>query len=161
MDQRECKFQSLGICNKVYIFLMRILTRQALKTDTLGNANPNSHNDPAGYDPRVHPVVQETPCEGPVSEAEVEPEQQKNNVKDLESVGNGKGAEEESAQTKAPKKTVSINERVEEIDTKRKMIKRKKSKSADLNLGSSDDEPKHLKSILKVGSNLDDNLISY
>ncbi|WCJ43232.1 hypothetical protein M5689_023988 [Euphorbia peplus] len=56
-----------------------------------------------------------------------------------------------SVEAKAPKKVVSINERVEEIDTSKKRMRRKKSKE-NWSLFEKEEEHKPLKSILKVGS---------
>ncbi|XLR26404.1 hypothetical protein HN51_039619 [Arachis hypogaea] len=41
MDQRELHLQPLGICYKLYNFIIKTLASQALKTVTLGR--PNSH----------------------------------------------------------------------------------------------------------------------
>ncbi|KAF3454416.1 hypothetical protein FNV43_RR04863 [Rhamnella rubrinervis] len=66
-------------------------------------------------------------------------------------------------QAKAPekvvsiKKTVSINDRVEEIDKIMKERKKRKSLEKLNSLQKEEDEPQPLRSILKVGSNLDDN----
>ncbi|KAJ9180195.1 hypothetical protein P3X46_008471 [Hevea brasiliensis] len=68
-------------------------------------------------------------------------------------VSPGKRPEEEaplpSLEAKPPKKVVSMNDRVEEIETSKKKIKKKKSKERLTSFEQEEDEPKPLKSILK------------
>lgn len=82
-------------------------------------------------------------------------------------VSPGKRPEEEAQlssvapQAKPPKKVVSINERVEEIGTSKNKMKRKKSSDKLTSLQCQEDEPKPLKSILKVGSDLGEKSSSF
>ena len=78
-------------------------------------------------------------------------------VPSTQAAGEGHRAEEGSAiQSKAPKKMVSINDRVEDIH--KAMKKRKKSKSFDKSNSfmNGEDESKPLRPILKVASDLDE-----
>lgn len=69
MDQREHQLQTLGICNRLYNFIMRALTAQALKTVTLGHPvqkNLLKANDGAACESDQlanQGVPEQTPCE--------------------------------------------------------------------------------------------------
>lgn len=149
---------------------MKSLVLQALKIVTSGRRmnrrlypSPVSDAMPGGItDQQAHPAAQATS-----GECEVESDPSSANLGSSRN-GNVKNdkelqSDEATVRAKAPekvvslKKTVSINDKVEEID--KIMKKRKKSKSLEkLNsLENEEDEPKPLRSILKVGSNLDDN----
>lgn len=173
MDEGEHQHHpSLSIFNRLFI-IMKSLVLQTFKTLTLGRLmnrclypSPVSDAMPGGTnDQPAHPAAQATSGE---CEVESDPSSanlgssRNGNVKDDKQIQ----SVEATARTKAPekvgsiKKTVSINDTVEEID--KIMKKRKKNKSLEkLNsLENEEDEPKPLRSILKVGSNLDYNTVT-
>lgn len=173
MDQKEQKqLQPLGICERLYNFIIETLASQAQKRVTLGR--PMNQVD-CTNDPTVHPI---NVCE------QAKNIKESGNSTSLRSLLNydnpkddkelprvqtifdaGESQEEKvirlaktTSQAKAPKKMVSINDKVEMID--KIMKKRKKSKSFDRSssLVSEEDEiNKPLRSILKVGSDLNKN----
>lgn len=177
MDEKETK--SLGVCHRLFNFIMKILTLQALRKAALGC--------PAGHVSSAALLSDAIHGKGgiksdPMAQAKLESGKTNNTSKESDSStslgslpqndqaeddkesppteGGGdavKAEEEASAQPRAPKKMVSINERVEDIN--KTMKKRKKSKSFDRSnsLENGEDEPKPLKSILKVDSNRDEN----
>lgn len=120
----------------------------------------------------THPMAQETALQGAISYAGVEPEPEPaHNHENVQGMGgssilSGPSKEEKNEEEAAvsaiasekqlPKKMVSINETVEEVAASRKKNKKKRSEK----MGSFDqeiEEPKPLKSILKVGSKLNEN----
>ncbi|EXC31828.1 hypothetical protein L484_020656 [Morus notabilis] len=181
MDEKEN--QSLGMCHRLFNFIMKSLALQALKKSTLGC--PTNHSSAAAppsdaihgegetkSDQMVHPTAQglenTNTSKNSDSTSSLGSLLQNDQVKDDEEfrpsqgIGDAERAEEEiSAQPKPPKKTVSINDRAEDIH--KIMKKRKKSNSFDrsYSLENGEDEHKSLRSILKVGSNLDDNTEAY
>ncbi|XP_062084682.1 uncharacterized protein LOC133790869 [Humulus lupulus] len=168
MDEKET--QPHGICNRLFNFMMKSLALQAIKRVTLGHPSPS---DAATHDrngTKSDQIIEETLGKTRASRARFMLEN--NNTKDpdqkLKSIqGELKNKFESSAvdeipeeereaapqQKKAPKKMVSINDRVEDIH---KIVKKRmKSKSFDKYNSfdnGEDDEVKPLKSILKVGS---------
>lgn len=164
MDQREFHLQHVGICYKLYHFIMRTLAAQTLKTVTLGAPShfgsssirvpisDATQRGPGGAreDKTMRP---ETPFEGENDkEILTEHTEEKFNscIDESELKGENMGASLILPQ--APKKMVSINDNVEEI------ILPSKNKSFQKSI-SQDQEDQHLKplrSILKVGSNLND-----
>lgn len=208
MDQREHHLQSWNVCHRLFNFIVRSLTSQALKTVTLGRLPPMNrglipgvHSSEAGNDgaesKNDHPdpatVAQGSPCEAALSGANVELDEQGNTSKNLEPFGlhgeelppvQGSGddvmsspqisrdnsdclldsgkinPEEEAplstttAPRRAPRKTVSINDVVEEMSTPKKNKKQSKAFSKSTSIGSEEDDPRPLRSILKVGSSL-------
>ncbi|GLT78972.1 hypothetical protein SLA2020_504870 [Shorea laevis] len=183
MDPREQELQSLGICERLYNFFTRSLATYALKTVTLGLPHdhaPASAPVSTGVDVSssntnkpVHPVAPETWSAGSALQGKVEQERAKSSSSDhiidrkellIQDTSPEKEEEEEAQlpenvfQAKAPKKVVSKNETVEEIKLSKKKRKRKKSTEKVASFEDETDEPKPLKSILKVGSiNLNEN----
>ncbi|KAL5566150.1 hypothetical protein UlMin_029314 [Ulmus minor] len=160
MDER--RNQSQGICQKLFNFIMKILSSHAQKTITLGpptnqkSAEPNHDEVGTKSD---HPMAQVEP-EKPNSPKNPNPSD--NFISS--SFGSAKREEEEAdsvpnsaaTQAKAPRKMVSMNDTVEDIH--KILKKRKKNKSFEkLNsLENDEEETKPLRSILKVGSNLNE-----
>lgn len=182
MDEK--KNQSLGMCHRLFNFIMKSLALQALKKSTLGC--PTNHGSAAAppsdaihgegetkSDQMVHPTAQGLENTNTLKNSDstssslgslLQNDQEKDDKEFRPSQGirDAERAEEEiSAQAKPPKKMVSINDRVEDI--RKIMKKRKKSNSFDrsYSLENEEDEQKPLRSILKVGSNLDDNTEAY
>ncbi|PON85506.1 Tim44-like domain containing protein [Trema orientale] len=123
------------------------------KTGTSKSPDPSLGSLQTGQDDKKFPPIQGIAGNAISSPLQVDKEQKS----ELESCAESEIAEDEAApQPKAPKKMVSINDRVEEIH--KIMKKRKKSRSFDkLNsFVNGEDESEPLKSILKVGSNLDE-----
>ncbi|GAU21385.1 hypothetical protein TSUD_32140 [Trifolium subterraneum] len=152
MDQRELHLQHLGICYKLYNFITTTLASQALKTVTLGCSTHyrTTSTAPRGSDSEADKMVRlETPC---------------NKAKDKDSpcMNVGEMVREDKARLQkriSLKKSVSINDNVEHILPNKKNKKRSKSfqKSSSLDQEEEDDEePKPLRSILKVSSDLKD-----
>ncbi|CAI0551088.1 unnamed protein product [Linum tenue] len=143
MDQRDHQYlEPLSICNRLYNFIMRSLATQAFKTVTLGCSSSQPHHFDAKAD-----LGEEK------SDASVSFEMIKSQDQEARSIGGTSLRCLLAAEAKPPKKVVSINDRVEEIDVgKKKKITRKGSS---VNLGSYEgqrDGEKPLRSILKVGS---------
>ncbi|AES61308.1 hypothetical protein MtrunA17_Chr1g0191431 [Medicago truncatula] len=146
MDQRELHLQHLGICYKLYYFITKTLASQALKTVTLGCSARYSSTStaPRGSDCEADKVLRlGIPCnkDSPCTKVD-------------EMVKEGT--------TRLPKrislkKSVSICDNVEQILPNKKIKKRSKSfqKSSSLDQ-EEEEEPKPLRSILKVGSDLND-----
>ncbi|KAK9291807.1 hypothetical protein L1049_019757 [Liquidambar formosana] len=186
MDQREYQLQSLGICHRLFNFIMKILEAQALKPVTLG---PPMHHgltqlpildasqNRLGFmcDESMHLMAQETSCEGHDSGDEALEDLAHVNTlrspsieeKNDSSADQGKAPQEVEAapsivpQARAPKKSVSINDRAEEIIDTSKKNKRKKAAEKSASMEREKDEPKPLKSILKVGSNVNEKSDSF
>jgi hypothetical protein len=160
MDQREHQLQSLSICHRLYNFIMKTIVSQALKTVPLGSLQRN----------HGHPIAQGRPCEPALSGAEEVPTVQGSGDDTISSpqiikdnndscLDSGRRPEEEApisttaAQLpKAPKKTVSINEVVEEIGTPKKSKKNSKATRKSNSFDREEDDQKPLKSILKLPS---------
>ncbi|CAK8572413.1 unnamed protein product [Lathyrus sativus] len=148
MDQREFHFQHLGICHKLYYFITKTLASQALKTVTLGCSTPYNSTSTAskGSDSEANKVVRsETPCN-------------KAEDKDSGCMKIDEKVREDAARLAKKtslRKSVSINDNVEEILPNKKNKRRSKSfqKSSSLD---QEEEPKPLRSILKVDSDLKD-----
>ncbi|CAN0914336.1 hypothetical protein LINGRAHAP2_LOCUS28503 [Linum grandiflorum] len=136
--------QPLSICNRIYSFIMKSLATQAFKTVTLGcSTAPPTHHDGtrADFD------------EGKSDASVVKPEEEKGPAKKTTSSSLASLLASEARGP--PKKVVSINERVEEIDKSKKMMIRRKGSSEKVNPfegQAGDDIDKPLRSILKVGS---------
>ena len=187
MDEKETK--SLGVCRRLFNFIMKILTLQALRKATLG-CLAGRVSSAALLSDAIH--GKDGIKSDPMAQAKLESGKTNNTSKESDSStslgslpqndqaeddkesppteGGGdavKAEEEASAQPRAPKnmvsmkKMVSIDDRVEDIN--KTMKKRKKSKSFDRSnsLENGEDEPKPLKSILKEGSNRDENTEAY
>ena len=136
MEQGEHNAQSLSICYRIYHFIMKTLVSQAMKTVTLGGSK--QFDSTKIQNCRDDKVV-------------VEQETKEKNIE-----------EKIATKAKAPRKTVSINENVEEIDDGKKRKKRCKSfqKSNSLERQQEENEDiKPLRPILKVKSNLDEKSI--
>lgn len=126
------------------------------KTNTSNNSDPSS--SPGSLrNGQVKDDKELPPIQGIAGNAMTSPPRvDKEEKSEFESCAEAEIAEDEAAsQPKAPKKMVSINDRVE---IHKSMKKRKKSKSFDKSNSfvNAEDESKPLKSILKVGSNLDE-----
>lgn len=129
---------------RLYRFVFSSPQDQASKTVTLGNPPPF----PAGE---------------VLSPSVVEDRKDNDNGDYDDEVGedNDKGEDTMMSvvpEKKAPKKTVSINENVEEINSGKRLKRRNKSKQKLLSSMEEEEEvePKRLKSILKVSSNIND-----
>lgn len=81
MDQRESQFQSMSICHRLFLFIMKSLASHAHKTVYLGSASNQgstqvpiitSHADNGAGSNSDHPMAQETPCEDAIPGAKVE-----------------------------------------------------------------------------------------
>lgn len=145
MEGREQHIQSLGICQRLYN-IMRSLASQAFKSVTLGLPSIPEH--------------------AILNEAGTKCNRKEENGLD----GNSKlRAEEEteaqipsiSSRAKPPRKTVSINEEIEDMEKTLKL--RRKSRFEKLNsLELPGDEPEPLRaSILKVGSDLSKKMAAF
>jgi hypothetical protein len=164
MDHREQQLQSLSICHRLFNFIMKTIASQALKTVPLGAPTTN----------HSHPMAHEKPHEAAPSGAEEVPTVDQaigddtmikdNNDSNIDS---GKSVEEEApisttaAQPKPLKKTVSINDTVEEISTPTKSKKMSKATKKSTSFEREEDGPKPLRSILKMGSNLSEKSDSF
>ncbi|KAK8508874.1 hypothetical protein V6N13_090826 [Hibiscus sabdariffa] len=169
----------LGLCHKLYNFIMKYLATYAMKKVTLGQG---SHQDstqlpspgaasaiPSSIaDQAVHPVDNETPVEDASLQAKAEAEPICNHSESGISTATSieEKNEDEAPATSAiqpearpPRKMVSINDTVEEM-TATASKKKKSRKKRTEKMGSFDqeiiEEPKPLKSILKVGSKIDE-----
>ncbi|KAJ8772006.1 hypothetical protein K2173_027183 [Erythroxylum novogranatense] len=146
----EHQSQSLSICNRFYNFIARSLSTHAFKTVTLGHpAHPISHD-----------AKPKSPSEHPFASLSSVSKDQDNNCHSLSAVEGTdikihgeEGNVSVAAQSRTLKKAVSINDSVEEIDTRKKKLKGKKSFEK-ISSFEQEDEPKPLRSILKEGSNL-------
>ncbi|KAJ1387469.1 hypothetical protein SESBI_39991 [Sesbania bispinosa] len=150
MDQREFHLHPLGICYRLYHFITKTLALHALKTVTLGRSPHYNEDDDNKELPPTH-------GSSPAQQAE-----EKNNpCRNVDGVAGENMALPKAGLSQATslKKTVSISENVEEILPSKK-IKKKRSKLSFQKSSSMDqeeeEEPKPLRSILKVGSDLKD-----
>ncbi|KAK2640558.1 hypothetical protein Ddye_028353 [Dipteronia dyeriana] len=149
MDDREHQLQSLSIFQRFYNFLKSLATyalkimMSGSKTARLPRGTPTSPHE-AAMGTQFEPVEQAITCK------------ENKNVSDTSSAGpphveEKRRLEQETSfsadatQARAPKKMVSINDNVERI----KFSKRSRKRELEV-----DDEPRPLKSILKVGSDL-------
>ncbi|XVE89728.1 hypothetical protein DITRI_Ditri20bG0019100 [Diplodiscus trichospermus] len=163
----------LGLCHSLYSFIVKCLATLVHGSDK-GSAQLPSSSAASAISSSVpnqatDPVAQEPPQGDASLNAETEPGPALNH-KNVEEMGDGsissatskeeKNEEEAAVSTliaheaQPPKKMVSINDTVEEIAASRKKSKKKRTEK----LGSFDqeiEEPKPLKSILKVGSKQD------
>ncbi|KAK7277889.1 hypothetical protein RJT34_22908 [Clitoria ternatea] len=179
MDQRQFHFHPMGICQKVYHFITKTLALQALKTVTLGCSTKYSSSSTAvkGPDSKKNKEVRlETPRKddnkqlpptqglagGSISSAAVQAEEKNNPCMKIdEKKGENTTLTLPMATllpTKSLKKTVSINENVEEIPPSKK-LKKKRSRSFQRTSSTDqeeEEEPKPPRSILKGGSDLND-----
>ncbi|XP_020201840.1 uncharacterized protein LOC109787697 [Cajanus cajan] len=155
MDQREFHLQHVGICNRLYHFLTKVLASQALKTVTLGHSKRQSSSSTA------------IRGSGQVEDKKLPPTQPlvgDSISKPCKNVDENKGENVASTLPTASlapmpsiKKTVSINENVEEIPPPKK-LKKKWSKSFQKSFSQDQDEEPSTppRSILKVPSDLND-----
>ncbi|TKY61462.1 hypothetical protein E2542_SST11313 [Spatholobus suberectus] len=158
MDQRELH---PGICYKLYLFIMKTLASQAMKTVTLGGSSHYGSSSTEvqitqrGFGTKEDKVVRaETPCEGHFG-GSVSPNIEEKNIPCRNNIDGNEVARENvlGDLPHAPKKMVSINDNVEEII----LPSKKRSKSFQkYNSLDQQEHPKPLRSILKVGSNLND-----
>lgn len=114
-------------------------------------------------DQATHPVAEATPVEDSSLQAKVEPEPMYNHSESgipsatSDEEKNEDVIEAATSEARPPKKMVSINDTVEEMTATASKKKSEKKKRAE-KMGSFDqeiEEPKPLKSILKVGSKID------
>ncbi|CAN4111190.1 unnamed protein product [Withania somnifera] len=169
------------IVNRLYEFFLQSLAAEATKPVTLGNSmdhslvntsQSQSHPGNGNYSSNEHALHPEDSisCVVPeLEEAVVEDDSVlKNGESDLSQVTGEENegykiVEEEipgpsmGTQNKAPKKMVSINDNVEEIYFSKKKKKRKLTEKVPSIKEQVKEELKPLKSILKVGSNVDEN----
>ncbi|KAJ7978024.1 Fibrous sheath CABYR-binding protein [Quillaja saponaria] len=171
MDQRNLQFQSLGICHKLYNFIMKSLASYACKTVTLGRPMhfgltqaPVSDDATKVSGCRTNQLLQPETGDQPPHEGirELPPVQINGGISSAAKLVTENMTEEEkmvqasARQVKAPKKMVSINDKVEEIYTSKKRKKKSIEKSTSLEHEEEEEEPKPLRSILKMGSNLNE-----
>ncbi|BFG37021.1 uncharacterized protein Pyn_32854 [Prunus yedoensis var. nudiflora] len=129
MDGREQHFQSLSICQRLYNIISRRLAYQAVKTLTLGppmkQGSAQLHNESM-----------------PQKTSGRRPEEETHEAATI------------AQQAKPPKKTVSICDKVEDMEKAMKLRRRSKSfeKLNWLELAKEELKQKPLRSILKVGS---------
>ncbi|XP_028784495.1 uncharacterized protein LOC114740502 [Neltuma alba] len=152
MDQREPHVRSLGICYRIYHFIVKTLMSQVSKTVTLGR--------PVQFGSAKVQTCRE-------DEAVVKPETKEQKAREKNGAGMNMNGEEKTVPPReAPKKTVSINDNVEEItDSKKKKKKNRsksfqKSNSLERQQQEEQEDIKPLRPILKVRSNLDEKSIS-
>ncbi|XP_021283330.1 uncharacterized protein LOC110415893 [Herrania umbratica] len=168
----------LSLCHWLYNFIIECLATYAMKSVTLGHSSheASAQETPfadAGLQDKVEPdpahdhkkVAQEIPFEDASLQDKVEPDPAHDHKKVAQEIG-GHGSissepskEEENeegaaTQAQAPKKMVSINDTVEEMAASRKKSRKKKRTEKMGSFEKEIDEPKPLKSILKVGSKL-------
>ncbi|XVF06158.1 hypothetical protein REPUB_Repub06bG0023400 [Reevesia pubescens] len=165
------------LCGRIkvlYNFIMKCLATYATKSVTLGHGSHQAFPGAASAtsssmtDQVTNHTAQESALEDTSLQAKVEQDPVYNHKEDQEmgdiSISSATSQEEKNeeeatvsaigAEAQPPKKMVSINETVEEIAASRKKSKKKKRTEK---MGSFDqeiEEPKPLKSILKVGSKL-------
>lgn len=149
MNQGDDQVRCLGICNWLYNLITKTISAQTLKTVTLGETQPESMS---------HATKSESDLSAPQSakRTQITPSKTDTNHKALPSL-----PASDFSRKKAPKKSVSINDKVEEIvEYKRKTslklaLPRNRRRSVSMDLDDKDGE-KPLKSILKVskGANL-------
>lgn len=144
MEQRE--LHNVGTCYKLYLFVLKSLASQAMKTVTLGGTPSSHYGSSSTHEVNITQKgfgsKPETSCEGSVSQTQRAERKNfpcRNNI-DENVLGD---------LPHAPKKMVSINDNVEEIILPSK--ERSKSDSLD-----QQEYPKPLRSILKVCSNVND-----
>ncbi|KAE8726377.1 hypothetical protein F3Y22_tig00007041pilonHSYRG00008 [Hibiscus syriacus] len=169
----------LGLCHKLYNFIRKYLATYAMKRVTLGQGShqDSTHLPSPGSgsvisssitDQAMPPVAVETSVEDASLQAKVEPGPICNHSESGISSAtlNEEKNEDEAPATSAirpevrpPRKMVSINDTVQEMTataSKKKKIKKKRAEK----MGSFNqeiiEEPKPLKSILKVGSKIDE-----
>ncbi|CAO2836779.1 unnamed protein product [Amaranthus hypochondriacus] len=144
MDHRnEPQFESFGLCQRLFYFIMRALAAQAVKPVTLGPSVPHNNtrkmNWSLGSDKQEAGVQDFTEDSESVASIDMEDEVR------MESTCTSRGG----VKAKAPRKMVSINDKPEVIDLS------KKRKNGEIECRH-DGELRPLRSILKVSSNLYD-----
>ncbi|XP_009773599.1 uncharacterized protein [Nicotiana sylvestris] len=171
------------IINRLFEFVVQSLAAEAIKPVTLGDsmnyslvktsqsrAKPGNRNS-SSNEQILHSEDSTSDVLPKLEETAVEDDSVlKNGENDLSQLTNEENegdviVEEEAprpsmeTQNKAPKKMVSINDNVEEIyfSKKKKMKKKKSTENVPSIKEQEKEEPKPLKSILKVGSNINDN----
>nr|XP_016454213.1 PREDICTED: uncharacterized protein LOC107778468 [Nicotiana tabacum] len=170
------------IINRLFEFVVQSLVAEAIKPVTLGDsmnyslvktsqsrANPGNknsssneqilHSEDSASD--VLPKLEETAVEDDsvLKNGENDLSQQTSEENDDEIVEEEAPGPSIETQNKAPKKMVSINDNVEEIyfSKQKKMKKKKSTEKVPYIKEQEKEEPKPLKSILKVGSNANEN----
>lgn len=175
MDEKNS--QPHGICDRLFNFMMKSLALQTIKRVILGPTTDHrsapARLSEAIHDKVVNPSSLSSAQNGQVkdhnklppiqgiagNEIDSPPQANKERKSEFESCADSQSEiveDEAVTQPKAPKKMVSINDRVEYAH--KVMKERKKNRSFDkLNsFANGEDESKPLRSILKMGSNLDD-----
>ncbi|KAE8677723.1 hypothetical protein F3Y22_tig00111503pilonHSYRG00053 [Hibiscus syriacus] len=169
----------LGLCHKLYNFITKYLATCAMKRVTLGQGShqDSTHLPSPGSgsaisssitDQAMLPVADQTPVEDASLQAKLEPGPICNHSESgiSSATSNGEKNEDEAPATSSirpevrpPRKMVSINDIVEEMTATASKKKKSKKKRTE-KMGSFDqeiiEEPKPLKSILKVGSKIDE-----
>ncbi|KMT13562.1 hypothetical protein BVRB_4g083370 [Beta vulgaris subsp. vulgaris] len=160
MDQKEQQLQSLGICQRLFCFIMKTLAAQALKPVTLGPPVQLPQTRKTSWSV-INRQAMNTQHIGSIHEAEdseslasIEIEDEASHLLGAEGFDwwydQGKVIVETVAEckTKTPRKMVSIKDEPEVINGSKR---RKKNGVAEQR---HDGELRPLRSILKVGSNL-------
>lgn len=160
-------FKTVTLGHPVHKKLSKAKSRAAYESDQMANhraeeETPSESVEQADNTCKSDPFVPlSSPSNGRKQDGEEQPEVQDNDAKiDEEKINSndcrgeipGEEAAVPSLEAKPPKKAVSINDRVEEIYTSNKKMRRKKSKENLTSFEQEEDEPKPLRSILKVGS---------
>ncbi|XP_034707503.1 uncharacterized protein LOC117930853 [Vitis riparia] len=179
MDQRHNHLESLGICYRLFNFISKTLESQALKLMIL--CRPLSHGLAICHRlfnftmqtlaaQAVKPVILGQPGHQPLGQVPISdasapiatitsPRSVLNKGYKELPIGPGTAAQ---PQEKGLKKSVSINDTVEEIPNTSKSRKKKMAPEKLVSLErEKGEEPKPLKSILKVGSNLTGKSVSF
>ncbi|KAM1353850.1 hypothetical protein ACFX2H_033280 [Malus domestica] len=127
MNRRDEHFHFLGICQRLYNFITMNQASKTVKLGPSGISDDNPNEAGTKRDRKVHPMTRE------------------DETREVSTVAH---------LAEAPKKMVSINDRVEDIEEAMKLRRKSKSfeKLNSLELGR--DEPRALRSILKVDSDL-------
>ena len=165
MDHKGHQVHSLDICSRLYNLVTKIVAAQAFKTVKLGQ--PVHQNLAKAQNGAIHEgdheVHRGTTDQG--VEPGCEDEEQEDSLKTWDAFASSCSSSNDREQEEAPlpyslvaqakpakiKKTVSINDRVEEIDTKKKM-KRRKSTEKLPSIDLEEDIVQPVKSILKKDS---------
>ncbi|KAJ4719525.1 Tim44-like domain containing protein [Melia azedarach] len=171
MDQREEQSQSVNPCQRLYNFMMKFLARSAHKMPkeacSSRSSQPVHPMAASGTLPNEDDDQKAKTCSPHQEKDKTDSEEKKREQEEVEEEEEEEEEEEDDdeeeatahSQPKAPKKMVSINDNVETITSsskkRKKKSKRKKKKEQEI-LDDIDSKP--LKSILKVTSDLNNNV---
>lgn len=144
MDHRnEQQYESLGLCQRLFYFVMRALAAQAVKPVTLGPSVTHNHTRKMNWS--LSSDKQEAGAQDFTEDSESVASIDIKDEDTMECTCTSRGG----VKAKAPRKMVSINDKPEFIDLS------KKRKNGEIECRH-DGELRPLRSILKVGSNLYD-----